>query len=192
MITEPSPKRIDLRREFEASAQLRKIPTPDSALLRPWVESLALARDDGDRSAVHAACQQVLDLLAAFYQVPSPALRVLGTRPHRTHEGILAYELFGDYELKSARIRLWTKTAMQKQWTSSGVMLSTLCHEFAHHLDVVRLGYSRSYHTMGFFERTHTLYQAAQGQPYYPLAWHPPAADGSRRINWPAMRRRKK
>jgi len=104
---------------------------------------------------------------------------------------VLAYELFGDYDPKSAKIRLWTRTAINKQWTSSGVMLSTFCHEFMHHLDVARLGFSRSYHTVGFFERTHTLYQASIGQPHYPLAWHPPDADGSRMINWPAMRRRR-
>ena len=192
MITEPSPKRVGLRQEYEASARLRKMPTPDSGLLTPWVEALGKAREDGVRADVSAACKQMLDLLADFYDVPPPDLKVLGPRPHKTHEGVLAYELFGDYELKTGKIRLWTRTAINKQWTTSGVMLSTLCHEFVHHLDIARLGFSRSYHTTGFFERTHTLYQAAQGQPYYPLAWNPPDAAGSRRINWPETRRRKR
>jgi len=191
MITDPSPKRIGLRQEYEASARLVKMPTPDSSLLTPLVEALAATREAGDRPGANAACKQMLDLLSAFYDVPPPQIKVLGPRPHRTHEGVLAYELFGDYEPKSAKIRLWTRTAINKQWTSSGVMLSTLCHEFVHHLDMVRLGFSRSYHTTGFFERTHTLYQAALGQPHYPLAWHPPDADGSRKINWPVTRRRK-
>ena len=191
MITEPSPRRIDLRREYEASARLVKMPTPDPALLTPLVQALAAARESGARTGVSAACKQMLDLFAEFYEVPPPDLKVLGPRPHRTHEGVLAYELFGDYEPKRAKIRLWTRTAINKQWTSSGVMLSTLCHEFIHHLDMARLGYSRSYHTTGFFERTHTLYQAALGQPYYPLVWYPPDADGSRKINWPETRRRK-
>jgi len=191
MIAEGSPKRVGLRREYDASSRLRKIPTPDSALFTPWVEALTKAREDGARSDVSAACKQMLDLLAAFYDVAPPHLRVLGPRPHRTREGVLAYELFGDYEPKRANIRLWTRTAINKQWTSSGVMLSTFCHEFMHHVDVARLGFSRSYHTVGFFERTHTLYQAPIGQPHYPLAWHPPDADGSRMINWVAMRRRR-
>ena len=191
MITEPTPKRIDLRREYEASARLVKMPAPDSARLTPMTEALAAAREEGDRAGVNAASKKLLDLLAAYYDVPPPDLKVLGIRPHRTHEGVLAYELFGDYEPKSGKIRLWTRTAMHKKWTTSGVMLSTLCHEFVHHLDIARLGFSRSYHTVGFFERTHTLYQAALGQPYYPLAWHPPEADGSRTINWPATRRRR-
>jgi hypothetical protein len=168
------------------------MPTPDPSHLTPWVESLAKAREDSDRSGVNAACKQLLDLLSQFYSVPPPDLKVLGPRPHRTREGVLAYELFGDYAPKSAKIRLWTRTAINKQWTSSGVMLSTLCHEFVHHLDIARLGFSRSYHTTGFFERTHILYQAALGQPHYPLAWHPADADGSRAINWPETRRRKR
>ena len=191
MITEPSPKRAGLRQEYDASARLSKMPTPNSSSLTPWVEALATARADGDRSGMNTACKQLIDLLSDFYDLPPPNLRVLGTRPHRTREGVLTYELFGDYEPKSAKIRLWTRTAINKQWTTSGVMLSTLCHEFMHHLDVARLGFSRSYHTVGFFERTHTLYQASIGQPHYPLAWHPPDADGSRMINWPAMRRRR-
>ena len=191
MITEPSPKRVGLRQEYDASARLSKMPTPDSSRLTPWVEALTSAREDGDRSGMNTACKQLIDLLSDFYDLPPPNLRVLGTRPHSTHEGVLTYELFGDYEPKSAKIRLWTRTAINKQWTTSGVMLSTLCHEFMHHLDVARLGFSRSYHTVGFFERTHTLYQASIGQPHYPLAWHPPDADGSRMINWPAMRRRR-
>ena len=191
MITEPSPKRVDLRREYESSARLVKMPTPDSSALTRLVEALATAREDGDRAGVSAACKEMLGLLAAFYDVPPPEIKVLGPRPHRTHEGVLAYELFGDYEPKRAKIRLWTRTAINKQWTTSGVMLSTLCHEFVHHLDMARLGFSRSYHTTGFFERTHTLYQAALGQPHYPLAWHPPDARGFRTIDWPATRRRK-
>ena len=191
MITEPSPKRAGLRQEYDASARLTRMPTPDSSRLTPWVEALATARADGDRSGMNTACKQLIDLLSDFYDLPPPNLRVLGTRPHRTREGVLTYELFGDYEPKSAKIRLWTRTAINKQWTTSGVMLSTLCHEFMHHLDVARLGFSRSYHTVGFFERTHILYQAAIGQSHYPLAWHPPDADGSRMINWPAMRRRR-
>ena len=192
MIAEPSPKRVGLRHEYDASSRLRKIPTPDSALFTPWVEALTKAREDGARADVSAAGKQLLGLLSDFYSVPPPDLKVLGPRPHRTREGVLAYELFGDYEPKRANIRLWTRTAINKQWTSSGVMLSTLCHEFMHHLDMARLGFSRSYHTVGFFERTHVLYQAALGQPHYPLAWNPAGVDGSRSINWPETRRRKR
>ena len=36
--------------------------------------------------------------------------------------------------------------------------MSTLCHEFMHHLDVTSLGFQNSFHTIGFYERTHRLY----------------------------------
>ena len=80
---------------------------------------------------------------------------------------------------------------MIRKWTSSRTILSTLCHEFMHHLDVVQLGFPKSYHTTGFFERTHRLYLGVMGQPYYPLAWQSPARDGSRSIDWPETNRRK-
>jgi len=192
MITERSPRRVGLRREYDASSRLRTMPTPDPSRVAPWVEALAKAREDDDRPGVNTACKQLLDVLSDFYEVAPPHLRVLGPRPHRTREGVLAYELFGDYEPKSAKIRLWTRTAIHKQWTTGGVLLSTLCHEFMHHLDIARLGFSRSYHTVGFFERTHTLYQAAMGQPHSPLVWHPADANGARSINWPETRRRKR
>jgi hypothetical protein len=117
-------------------------------------------------------------------------VELLGTRPHRTREGRLARELLGDYSLDLTHIRLWTKTPMMKKWTSSRTILSTLCHEFMHHLDVVRLGFPRSYHTTGFFERTHRLYLGVTGQTYYPLAWQA-ERDGSRSIDWPETNRRR-
>jgi len=40
----------------------------------------------------------------------------------------LANELFGDYHIELAKIRLWTRTPMKKQWKSSKTILSTLCH----------------------------------------------------------------
>ena len=33
-------------------------------------------------------------------------------------------------------IRMWTRTAARKEITSFGMFLSTLCHEFCHHLDL--------------------------------------------------------
>jgi hypothetical protein len=112
-------------------------------------------------------------------------------RPHRTREGRLAYELLGDYDLALTRVRLWTRTPMIKKWSSSRTILSTLCHEFMHLLDVVHLGFAKSYHTTGFFERTHRLYLGVTGQAYYPLAWQAPQRDGSRSVDWPETNRRK-
>ena len=60
---------------------------------------------------------------------------------------------------------------MKRAWTSPKSILATLCHEFMHHLDVSHLGFPSSFHTIGFFERTHRLYLATIGSPYYELAW---------------------
>jgi hypothetical protein len=191
MTTDPRPRRLGLRGEYEASARLEAFPVPPSADLASLFGLLDSAKETEDRSLLNKACQQILDRLTIAYDVPPPSLKLLGPRPHDTFEGKLSYELFGDYDLGKARIRLWTRTAINKRQASSRTLLSTLCHEFMHHLDVTLLGFPNTFHTTGFFERTHRLYQAAIGQPYYPLAWHPADRRGSRPINWTETNRRK-
>jgi hypothetical protein len=43
--------------------------------------------------------------------------------------------VFGDYDPETSVIRVWMRTAVRKEVTSFGTFLSTLCHEFCHHLD---------------------------------------------------------
>src|SRR5262249_48542247 len=66
---------------------------------------------------------------------------------------------------------------------------STLCHEFMHHLDVTALGFPNSFHTVGFYQRTHRLYLAAIGHPYYPLKWRRVGFDSQQIIDWQETRR---
>lgn len=42
--------------------------------------------------------------------------------------------------------------------------LSTLCHEFCHHLDVRLFGFADSWYTRRFYERTASLYHLAKGR----------------------------
>ena len=191
MTTDPRPRRLLARQEYEASERLRALPGPGSEDLVSLFGLLDTARGAEDRAALEAAARRILERLSEAHEVSGPTLRLLGPRPHRTHEGRLSFELFGDYDLETARIRLWTRTAIQKRWASSRTLLSTLCHEFMHHLDVRALGFPSSFHTTGFFERTHRLYQAALGQPHYPLAWQAPHRNGSRMIDWAETNRRK-
>ncbi len=191
MTTDPRPRRLLLRQEYEASERLATVPGRRPDTLAALFERLRTTRDAEDRGGLEDACRQILERLSDACEVPPPTLRLLGPRPHRTHEGKLSYELFGDYTFEQARIRLWTRTAIQKQWASSRTLLSTLCHEFMHHLDVHGLGFPNTFHTTGFFERTHRLYQAAIDQPHYPLAWHAPYRNGSRMIDWAETNRRK-
>lgn len=190
MVTDRRPTRGKLRQEFEESSRVVEIEVPPAGDLAPMFALLETARAEERREPICRVCQQLLDDFAGFYNVPPPSLELLGTRPHRTREGRLSTELLGDYNLDLSRIRLWTKTPMMKKWTSTRTLLSTLCHEFMHHLDVVRLGFPRSYHTTGFYERTHRLYLGVTGQPYYPLAWQAERG-GSRQIDWPETNRRR-
>jgi hypothetical protein len=52
---------------------------------------------------------------------------------------------------------VWMRTAVHKQVTSFGTFLSTLCHEFCHHLVYERFRFQDSWHTRGFYERTAAL-----------------------------------
>jgi len=191
MVTDRRPSRGKPRQEYDDSSRLADIEVPLSDGLTPMFGRIESAREAERRDPMSQICQELLDGFADFYQVPPPSVQLLGVRPHRTREGRLSTELLGDYNLDLTRIRLWTRTPMIQKWTSSRTILSTLCHEFMHHLDVVRLGFPRSYHTTGFFERTHRLYLGVTGQTYYPLAWRAPERNGSRSIDWPETNRRR-
>src|SRR5439155_15563034 len=67
-------------------------------------------------------------------------------------------ELLGDYTPETMLIRVWMKTAVRKEITSFGTFLSTLCHEFCHHLDFQQFRFPDSWHTRGFYERAAALY----------------------------------
>jgi hypothetical protein len=104
-------------------------------------------------------------------------VRLLRTRERGT------FELFGDYFPDSMLIRAWMRTAVRKEVTSFGTFLSTLCHEFCHHLDFRKFGFSDSWHTRGFYERAGVLYHHARGTPLKRLFWVP-MSGGRWRIDW--------
>jgi hypothetical protein len=121
-------------------------------------------------------------------QFPRLGIRVLAARPLPVHEGDWATELFGDYTPDTMLIRVWMRTAVRKQVTSFGTFLSTLCHEWCHHLDYQKFGFRDSWHTRGFYERTAALYHHARVTPSKRLFWV--AVPGGRwRIDWPRTNR---
>jgi hypothetical protein len=85
-------------------------------------------------------------------------------------------------------ICVWMRTTVRKEATSFGTFLSTLCHEFCHHLDFHRFGYADSWHTRGFYERSGALYHCVRGTVPKSLFWTP-VARGRWRINWPMTNR---
>lgn len=189
MLTDPIPRRSTLRRQFEASEERTTLPLPEAAPLQEAARELDAALERGLVSPVQRAGVQVLDVLAAFYDVRRPTLSVLGVRPHQTLEGHLTYELFGDYAPGSEKIRVWMRTAILGKVTSYRGLLNTLLHEFCHHLDVRKLGFDETPHTRGFYARIDELYHLALATPperRKPLAWR--RVGGVWTIDWAKMR----
>ena len=103
MITDRRPARDKLRREYDSSHRLEKIRVPASANLAPMFGALEAAREAAAPELMKNVCTRFLASLSAFYGIPSPNLKLLGPRPHSTHEGRLANELFGDYQIEGGK-----------------------------------------------------------------------------------------
>ena len=187
MVTDRPPRRKDLLAQYQASDQLLGLKLPDDGRIPLLAAAIKSAMADESQAAVRRACSEFLAAAAEFYQVRPPEVRALAARPIRVREGSWASELFGDYSLQTATIRIWTRTAVRKQVTSFGTFLSTLCHEFCHHLDVQKLGFRGSPHTRGFYERTAALYHHARGTPRKRLVWAR-MPGGIWRIDWQRTR----
>jgi hypothetical protein len=187
MITDAPPKKANAS-GFLASDRIKTLDLPqDERLPRP-AKSIEAAMQAGTTADVRRACAEFLDTASEFYQVSKCNIRVLAARPLRVREH-WSTELFGDYTPQTMLIRVWMKTAVRKGITSFGTFLSTLCHEFCHHLDLQKFGLLDSWHTRGFYERAAALYHHAKGTPPKKLFWVPVAA-GRWRIDWPRTNRR--
>lgn len=190
MITDRPPHSGGQQAGFEESDRLDSLDVPRDDRLPSAAELIEAAMQAGQRVAVRKACGDFLAAAAEFYGVTNPWLRVLEARPLQVREGGWATELFGDYHPERVLIRVWMRTAVRRQVTSFGTLLSTLCHEFCHHLDFTRLGLCDSPHTRGFHSRAAVLYHHARGTPVKRLFWVP-LRDGRWRIDWPRTNRGK-
>jgi hypothetical protein len=165
----------------------RTLDQPQDGRLLFLAKSIELAMTDGTTAVVRRACADFLSATSEFYRVQPCGIRVLASRPLRVREHSVT-ELFGDYAPDSMLIRVWTRTAVRKEITSFGTFLSTLRHEFCHHLDFQRFGFPDSWHTRGFYERTAALYHHVRGTPPKRLYWVS-VADERWRIDWPRTNR---
>ena len=185
MVTDIPPRKT--RTGFLESDRIKSLDLPHDGrlpLISGFIHSAMKAADSG---AVGRACRDFLEVASKFYQVPDCRLRVLSARPLRVREHWTS-ELFGDYAPENMLIRVWMRTAVRKEVTSFGTFLSTLCHEFCHHLDYERFGFPDSWHTRGFYERAAALYHHARDSAPKRLFWVPIA--GRRwRIDWPRTNR---
>jgi hypothetical protein len=187
MLTDALPRKAN-RAGFLESDRIRTFDLPYDARLLSITKSIESAMRTGRSTDVRRTCAEFLDAASEFYKVPECGIRVLAARPLRVREH-WATELFGDYNPESMLIRVWMRTAVRKEITSFGTFLSTLCHEFCHHLDFQRFGFPDSWHTRGFYERTGALYHLARGTPPKRLVWVAVPGGGRWRIDWPRTNR---
>jgi hypothetical protein len=187
MVTDPRPRSITKRTEHDRSDKMASLPLPSDSRLHELALGIESALSSKLKAQVRNACNEWLADAARFYNVPRPTVRVLDARPLRVYETGVS-ELFGDYQVRAALIRVWMRTAIKKRVTSSGTFLNTLCHEFCHHLDILRLGFPSSFHTRGFYERTAVLYHHCCGTPFRPLIWRR-ILNNRWQIDWGKIRR---
>src|SRR6266566_4692629 len=163
MLTD-APPREGSRVEFLKSDRTKNLDLPQNGSLPDIVRGLESAMKASAAPDVRKSCVEFLAIASEFYKVPPCGIRVLAARPLRVRER-WATELFGDYHPETMLIRVWMRTAVRKEVTSFGTFLSTLCHEFCHHLDFKKFGLVDSWHTRGFYERAAALYHNARGTP---------------------------
>jgi hypothetical protein len=155
----PARQRIYRRSDAIATLALPAGLAPGAA-----VAAIRTSLERDDRAAVQAACQELIDALAAGYGVPPIRVRVLAKRPV---DG--TGELHGLYEPEdggaSARISVWMRTAQRKDVVAFRTFLRTLVHELCHHLDYELLGLPETFHTEGFYKRESSLANALFSSP---------------------------
>jgi hypothetical protein len=186
MLTDAPPRKAN-RAGFLESDQTRTLDLPQDGSLLTITKSIESAMRRGRSTDVHRTCADFLKAASEFYKVADCGIRVLAARPLRVRES-WSTELFGDYTPETMLIRVWMRTAVRKEVTSFGTFLSTLCHEFCHHLDYQKFEFLESWHTRGFYERAAALYHYARGTPLKKLFWVP-VAGGRWRIDWPRTNR---
>jgi hypothetical protein len=182
MLTDAPPPKPKLA-AFQESNRITTLELPDDACLPAMAKSIESAMKAEQTTTVRRACAEFLKAASRFYQVPDCSVRVLAARPLQVREQWTT-ELFGDYAPEAMLIRIWMRTAVRKEITSFGTLLSTLCHELCHHLDFQKFRFGDSWHTRGFYERAAVLYHHARGTPRKQLYWVP-VSGGRWRIDWP-------
>ncbi len=191
MITDPIPEAPSrAHAEFLASERLDAVaPPPPTDALQAATRDFIEAVEGGETSDVRRASIEVLAPLASFFAVAPPPVRVLGVQPHRVREGVTTYKLYGDYTPDTQAIRVWLKTAIRAKVSTPRSLLSTLLHEFCHHVDCAKLSWTESFHTRGFYNRVDQLYHLALATPdeqRRPLVWT--RSGGVWRIDWTRSR----
>ncbi len=182
MQTDKVPKKSAEKDQYLRSDAMRNIKLPPAEPARTIALKIKQALANDDRKGLQTACKEMLIALSAAYDVAPPTVKVLAARPLKTTDNWV-WETFGDYDPETTQIRLWMRTAVQKKATSYGTFLSTLCHEFCHHLDMVSLDLPDTFHTRGFYERTASIYHYVKNTPVRQIVWQA-QSNGTYSVNW--------
>jgi hypothetical protein len=167
---------------YRRSQSATGLPVQPSAVAR----GLALRIiDSGDDPRERKRLGQLLvDELDALAGLPHCELVVADRAQVHSHNGQrLQSKTYGYYRctfadgaVKSARIRIYHKTAVRQQVITTKVFLNTLLHEWEHHHDFAGLRLARSPHTAGFYARLRELAGALEVAFVMPPE---PGADGT-------------
>jgi hypothetical protein len=128
--------------------------------------------------------QMLIDELDAIAGLPHCDLVVADRAQVHSHNGQrLQSKTYGYYRctfadgaVKTARIRIYHRTAVRQQVITTKVFLNTLLHEWEHHHDFGGLRLPRSPHTAGFYARLRALAGALEVAFVMPPE---PGADGT-------------
>ncbi|MGD9683700.1 MAG: hypothetical protein AB7W16_21250 [Candidatus Obscuribacterales bacterium] len=183
MITDRIPKSSNKRSEYERSDALLTIAKLPVEPFRSLSAELEVALKQESQRDVRRIANQISKEFARAAGIEAATVSVLGARPLEVSES-QEFELFGDYQPDTQKIRLWMRTAVHKRTTAFGTFLSTLCHELCHHWDMVGLDLPNTYHTRGFYIRAGLLYHHMRGTPVRPLVFDE-LKGGLFAINWP-------
>jgi hypothetical protein len=142
---------------YRASDRVTEVRLPAPTRLHGLVDSLREALAEDDRRRVQAAAAALSDALLAQLGVSALEVRVLAVRPRGRWGELHGLYTYGEKD--PPRIKLWMRTARQREVVAFRTFLRTLLHEVGHHLDYHFLKLHDSYHTEGFFARESSLFR---------------------------------
>lgn len=143
------------KRTYRASDAIYAVPLPSGPSFDPVITKITEGLQREDRGGVEAACQVLLDDLAARLRVPALQVRVFTVRPKDS--GGELHGLYEPLEGQPARISVWMRTAERKKVVAFRSFVRTLIHELCHHLDYELYKLPETFHTEGFYKRESSL-----------------------------------
>jgi hypothetical protein len=153
---------------YRRSQSATGLPVQPSAVARGLALRIVDSSEDPDER--RRLGQMLLDELDALAGLPHCDHVLADRAQEHSHNGQrLQSKTYGYYRctfadgaIKTARIRIYHKTAVRQQVITTKVFLNTLLHEWEHHHDFAGLRLARSPHTAGFYARLRALAAALE------------------------------